>query len=440
MIRLMSTFQPSARIAHFQQDVWSIFSPLAAHVNAVNLGQGFPNFKTPAFIKDAACSAIHADVNQYSPPKGLLRLRKALVNEYGPLMNQQLDPETNVIVTAGANEGMFSIFQAFLDEGSEVICFEPFFDQYAPNITMSGGVMKCCPLRPDLAAVDADGNLKSSQWKVDMQELEGMITDNTKMVVLNTPHNPVGKVFTRNELQQIAGIVIKHDLMIISDEVYERLVYDDDCEHVRIATLSQEMWDRTITVGSAGKSFCITGWRVGWLIGPQPLINRALIAHSRIVFCTNSPLQEGVAIGMEQVAQNGFFEQQLKDYTRKRDFMVKLFKDIGMPITVPDGSYFILANIEGLHVSDEELAESEPTEALFCLEGKVPERSRDWKICRWLTCKIGVAAIPPSEFYGKEHAHLAEGYARFSFCKTDETLQEAADKLQELRKYLKSKT
>eukprot|EP00158_Paraphelidium_tribonemae_P005943 Partr_v1_DN27596_c1_g1_i3_m30708 putative aminotransferase len=437
----MSTtpFPPSQRIAHFKQDVWSIFSPMAVNCKAVNLGQGFPNFEAPVFIKEAARDAIFNNLNQYSPPKGLQALRQSLSETYSPLFaaatkNRPLNSETEICVTAGANEGMFSTFQAFLNDGDEVICFEPFFDQYSSNITMSGGRLVYCPLKV-AKGVDTSANISARDWKIDMKELESKITARTKMIVFNTPHNPVGKVFNKAELQDIANIAIKHNIMVISDEVYEHLTYPGS-EHLRIANLPG-MWERTITVGSAGKSFCVTGWRVGWLIGNPELIHRCLLAHSRVVFCTNTPLQEACARALKEARTTDYFEQQRRDYLKQREYLVETFADIGLPVTVPDGSYFILVNIEKLAVPDAELDATEEAERVLCANGVIPPRSRDWKICRWLTAKIGVAAIPPSEFYGPENAHLAENYARFCFCKTDETLVEARKRLQALRKYIK---
>lgn len=181
----------------------------------------------------------------------------------------------------------------------------------------------------------------------------------------------------------------------------------------------------------------VTGWRVGWLMGNSRLIQKCLLAHSRIVFCTNSPLQDAIASGYSQVEDNKFFESQLKDYERKRDFMVETLTDLGLPVTVPEGSYFILADISKLDVPENEIKESEKEEAKLIAGGQVPQRSLDWKICRWMNTHIGVGTIPPSEFYGGENAHLAEKYARFCFCKTDETLQLAKERLQKLLRYVK---
>jgi kynurenine aminotransferase len=197
---------PSKLIGQYGQDVWSIFSPLAVRLNAVNLGQGFPNFKMPQFMKQAATDAVSNDVNQYSPPKGLPRLRNALASRYSPLFNRQLDAENEIIVTAGANEGMLASFMAYLDPGTEVICFEPFFDQYAPNIEMCGAKMVCCPLRPPAITEGSSGQLLAAQWRIDFSELESKITERTRMIVLNTPHNPSGKVFDMDELTKLSEV------------------------------------------------------------------------------------------------------------------------------------------------------------------------------------------------------------------------------------------
>jgi kynurenine aminotransferase len=328
---------PSNRIAHFQQDVWSIFSPLAVYCKAVNLGQGFPNFETPEYVKEAACDAIRNGLNQYAPPKGLQSLRNALSLKFSSLFNRTLNADTEIMVSAGANEGIFSILQAFLNEGDEVICLEPFFDQYSSNITMSGGKIVYCPLKPSRKSYSS--NIPASEWKLDMHELESKITKNSKVLLFNTPHNPIGKVFNQRELESIASLAIKHDLLVISDEVYEQLVYPG-AEHKRIANIPG-MWERTITVGSAGKTFCATGWRIGWLIGPADLIGSALLAHSRIVFTSNTPVQQAVACGFEQEPKHNYFSKQIDLHVQKRDFLVNVFNDIGLRVTIP-GIYLLI--------------------------------------------------------------------------------------------------
>ncbi|KAK3831420.1 MAG: aminotransferase class I and II [Linnemannia elongata] len=410
------------RVAHFEQDVWSIFTPLALECQAVNLGQGFMNFPPPDFVIEAARDAVtRNDCNQYSHPKGRPRLRNALAKSYSPLFNRTLDPETEVVVTAGANEGIFSIFAGYLDQGSEVILMEPFFDQYISNITMNGGVPVYCPIRP---AGDASKDMPASEWKIDIKELESKITPRSKIIVLNTPHNPIGKVFSREELEEIGALATKHNLLIISDEVYDRL-YFDPMKHQRIATLDG-LWERTITVGSGGKTFGTTGWRIGWLIGPKALVEPALAAHTRIVFCVNSPLQEAVAVGFEQADERGFFGSQIKAYEHKREKLLNVFRELGLPCTIPEGSYFILVNTDKIQVPED-----------YKFPDLLWKRPKDFRTCYWLTKEIGVCAIPPTEFYSKPNQVLAENFARFAFCKTDETLDAAAERLLKLKAYIK---
>ncbi|KAK3828839.1 MAG: pyridoxal phosphate-dependent transferase [Benniella sp.] len=412
----------SERVAHFEQDVWSIFTPLALECQAVNLGQGFMNFSPPEFVTEAAREAVlRNDCNQYSHPKGRPRLRNALAKSYSPLFNRQLDPETEIVVTAGANEGIFSVFAGYLDQGSEVILMEPFFDQYISNITMNGGVPVYCPIRPK---GDTSKDMAASEWKIDIEELESKITPRSKIIVLNTPHNPIGKVFSQEELEEIGALAEKHNLLIISDEVYDRLYFNPK-SHERIATL-KGFWERTITVGSGGKTFGTTGWRVGWLIGPKALVEPALAAHTRIVFCVNSPLQEAIAIGFEKADELGFFGSQVGAYEHKREKLLSVFRELGLPCTIPDGSYFILVNMDKVQV---------PKDYVF--PELLHSRPKDFRTCYWLTKEIGVCAIPPTEFYSKPNRVLAEDFARFAFCKTDETLDAAAERLLKLKPYIK---
>ncbi|CAG8465198.1 9239_t:CDS:2 [Dentiscutata heterogama] len=400
------------RVAHFKQDVWSIFTPLAAQLKAVNLGQGFMNFPPPDFVRKAAITAINTDdCNQYSHPKGRLRTREALAKSYSPLFNRTLDPETEVITSAGANEGLYAIFAGFLDDGDEVILIEPFFDQYIANITMNGGVPVYVPLRPH---GDTNKIMSSRDWKLDINELRSKITPRSKILVFNTPHNPVGKVFSKEEMLEIAQVVKEHNLLLVSDEVYDRLYYKPDV-HERIANLPG-LWERTITVGSGGKTFGTTGWRVGWSIGPKNLIKTVLAAQTRI---------EAIAISIEEADTHDYYEENIVLYEQRREKLCKALSDAGLPYTIPQGSYFILANTKRINIP-------ENYEYPEVLNG----RPRDFKVCYWMAKEIGVVAIPPSEFYSEENRHLGEDYARFAFCKTDETLEAAAKALLKLKKYI----
>ncbi|CAO3701628.1 unnamed protein product [Rhizopus stolonifer] len=418
----ISKIKPAERVSNFSRDVWSIFTPLALETKAINLGQGFMNFPPPAVVQNACKEALDkVEANQYCHPKGLLRLRKALAASYQKEFNgRELDPETNIIVTAGANEGIFASLAGFLDKGDEVIVIEPFFDQYIPNITMNGGVPVYVPLRPP---TDADQRVvSSSEWTLDINELESKITEKTKLMIINTPHNPVGKVFSEQELNAIGRVAEKYNLLIISDEVYDRLYYPP---HERIPRIANSFWDRTITVGSAGKSFSATGWRIGWLIGPAELIQHAYAAQLRVVFCVNSPCQEAVATGLEVSLTQPLFQQQIEDYIEKKAILSKVFDQLQLPYTVPEGSYFILVNTSKIQI---------PQDYIF--PELLEDRGDDFKMCYWLTKEIGVCAIPPSEFYMKDHWPLASKYARFAFCKTNDVLEQAVDRLKQLEKYI----
>ncbi|KAF9646775.1 PLP-dependent transferase [Thelephora ganbajun] len=347
----------------------------------------------------------------------------AIKNHYEAGFGRSLDVETEILVTSGANEGQYSVFVAFLEHGDEVILFEPFFDQYLPSVTFNGGVPVYVPLHPQTADVSKP---TGHDWKIDFDELRRAITPRTKMIVLNTPHNPVGKVFTRKEIEAVADIAKEFNLLVMSDEVYDCLVFDGE-EHVRIATLPG-MWERTVTVYSAGKSFAATGWRVGWLIGPESIIKPTLAASTRIVFCSNSPLQEAAAAGLERAKQHDFFATQTKEYAERRDVLTKVFDDLGMKYTLPQGSYFVLLDISNLDIPDD-----------YPFPQVLNGRGRDFKACWFMAIELGVSSIPVSEFYCEEHCNIGEAYARFAFCKDLDTLHAAAERLKKLTKYLKKK-
>ncbi|KAJ9106585.1 hypothetical protein QFC20_004077 [Naganishia adeliensis] len=408
-------------------DVWSIFTPANMPPDAINLGQGFMNWKPPQWVRDASQEAMNSDVmsNHYSHPRGRPRLLNAISKHYSPQFQnlveegRQLKPE-EIVVTAGANEGMFAALLAFLEQGDEVICIEPFFDQYLASIIFNGGKPVYVPLHPPQTT---EGTTKGSDWKLDLEEFERAFTDRTKVVIINTPHNPSGKCFTREELQGLADICTKHNVLVLADEVYDCLTYDGT-EHVRIAALPG-MWDRTLTVGSAGKSFAATGWRVGWLIGPPELTLATLQASTRIIFCTNSPLQEAVAAGLEKAEEHNFFPDQIRAYTERRDTLTKYFDALGLSYTVPEGSYFVLVNIEKIKPPKD-----------YDFPAVVKGRGADFEKCWFMAQELKVVAIPPSEFYCQEHVHIGEKFARFAFCKDLETLNNAGQRLLKLKEFM----
>ncbi|KPI40760.1 putative aminotransferase [Cyphellophora attinorum] len=393
-------FKPAKRVAGQKPDVWSIVNEAAAaspKQPIVNMGQGFFGYNPPRFILDAAKSALdRVECNQYSPTKGRPRLKKALADAYSPFFGRKLDPETEVTITTGANEGMLSAFMGFIEPGDEVI--------YLSNIEMPGGTIRYVPLQPPKNG--ATRTSSAANWTIDWDTLESTFNAKTKMIVINTPHNPIGKVFSKDELTRIGDLCLKHKVLILSDEVYDRLYY---VPFTRIATLSPELAEITITVGSAGKNFYATGWRVGYLIGPPQLIKYVAAAHTRICYSSVSPLQEAAAIGFEEADKNGFWtppSQRCK-------------------ASIPEGGYFVLANLTKVKLPEG-----------YDFPPQVKDRPRDFKMSWFLIVELGVAAIPPTEFYTDERAHLAEDWLRFAVCKNDDVLETAKDRLRGLKKWM----
>ncbi|KAJ2780999.1 arylformamidase [Coemansia javaensis] len=417
--------QPAAMYAATGLDVWTMMNQAAASVGAVNLGQGYMSFPPKDFIKRAAQEALADGVqHQYAPPRGRPRLLDEVAARFSGLLGRPIDPASEISVHAGANEALLSAFCAFLEpgKGQEAVLIEPAFDQYTPNVAMAGGTPVYVPLRVRTSKDPAREVISSDDWKLDPAELEAAITSKTRILVLNTPHNPVGKVFTRAELEEIGAIATRHNLLVIADEVYEHLTYG--AEHVSIATLPG-MWERTITVGSAGKLLGVTGWRVGWAVGPRELIQPTLAAHTRIVFTANTPLQEGVASALSAARDNGFVAVQRAEYQARRNRLMAIFDDVGLPYVAPDGAYYILANAGAVRIPDD-----------YEFPPFIEERGRNFKLAYYFTKEFGVSGIPPAEFYSPAHKDIAGDYIRFAFCKTDEGLDECAQRLQKLKAHL----
>ncbi|GIC90792.1 kynurenine--oxoglutarate transaminase [Aspergillus udagawae] len=437
-------FRPAKRVAGQRQDVWSIVNEAAAASPVqpiVNMGQGFFGYNPPQFALDAAKEALdRVDCNQYSPTKGRPRLKKAIADAYSSSFGRTINPDTEVSITTGANEGMLSAFMGFIEPGDEVIIFEPFFDQYISNIEMPGGTIRYVPLHPPKDG--ATRTSPASEWTIDFEELERTINSKTKMIVRsfelavsepdqlhlyeadnsNIRHNPVGKVFSRAELERIGELCVKHNLIILSDEVYDRLYY---VPFTRIATLSPELWERTLTVGSAGKAFYATGWRVGYLIGPEHLVKYVAAAHTRICYSSVSPLQEAAAVAFEQADKVGFWDQSRTEMKQKMERFCEVFDELNIPYSDPEGGYFVLANMSSVKLPED-----------YPFPPHVASRPRDFKLCWFLIHEVGVAAIPPTEFYTDTNAHIAEDYLRFAVCKNDDVLETAKERLRGLKKYI----
>ncbi|KAI1821229.1 aminotransferase class I and II [Xylaria intraflava] len=424
--QLPAKLKPAARVAGQRQDVWSIINEAAAASPIqpiVNMGQGFFGYNPPEFIIRAAKSALdRVDCNQYSPTKGRPRLKKAISDAYSPLWGRKLDPDTEVTITTGANEGMLSAFMAFIEPGDEVIVFEPFFDQYISNIGMAGGKIVYVPLSPPRDG--ASRTSSSAEWTVDFEQLQKAFTPKTKMIVINTPHNPVGKVFSEAELRRIGDLCVKNEVIIVSDEVYDRLYY---VPFTRIATLSPEIEKITLTVGSAGKNFYATGWRVGWLMGPAHLIQHVAAAHTRICYSSVSPLQEACAIGFEQADAEGFWDTAVREMKAKMTLFNAIWDELGLPYTDPEGGYFVMVNMAKVKLP-----------ADYPFPPHVASRPRDFKLAWFLIQEVGVAAIPPTEFYTDPNAWIAEDYMRFAVCKEDNVLETAKERLRGLKKYIEA--
>ncbi|NVJ01595.1 aminotransferase class I/II-fold pyridoxal phosphate-dependent enzyme [Myxococcus sp. AM009] len=389
----MSRPVAAQRVTRFATTVFSEFSALAARHGAVNLGQGFPDFDGPEAIKEAARRAIRDGGNQYAMGAGARELRVAIAEHSARFHGQAVDPDTMVTVTSGATEAILDTLLGLVDPGDEVVAFEPFYDSYDANITFVGATARFVPLRPP----DAD----HAQWWFDRDEVRAAFGPRTRLLILNTPHNPTGKVFTRDELTFLGELCAEFDVKVLSDEVYEHIVFAP-ARHLRPATLPG-LAERTVTVSSGGKTFSLTGWKVGWVIAPPPLRDAVQRAHQFVTFATAAPLQAAMAEALR--LPDAYFTALTASYAAKRERLLTGLREAGLTAFAPEGSYFILADIARQGFAD------------------------DVAFCRHLVSEVGVAAIPPSVFYGPQHRHLGQGLARFAFCKTEAVLDEAVRRL-----------
>ncbi|XP_074546601.1 kynurenine--oxoglutarate transaminase 1-like [Halichoeres trimaculatus] len=416
----MSRRLHARRAEGVDKNVWVEFTKLAADYKAVNLGQGFPDFSPPKFMQDAFCKAVSGRpmMHQYTRPFGHPRLVNTLSKFFSRIVGHEIDPFEDILVTVGAYQALFSAFQALVDEGDEVIIVEPFFDCYQPMVKMAGGTAVYVPLRPK-----ADGAILSSgDWVLNPEELESKITPQTKAIVINTPNNPLGKVYKTEELQMIADLCIKHDMLCISDEVYEWLTYDGS-KHVKIASLPG-MWERTITIGSAGKTFSATGWKVGWAIGSGKNIKCLKATHQMSVFDCPTAAQEAVAQGFEREYEvlgtpESYFKQLPAMLYHKRNKLAECLQSVGLQPIMPEGGYFMIADISSVKVDFKD--ESSEDEAY------------DFRFVKWLTKEKGLATIPVSAFYSPEHSKQFDKYIRFCFVKEESTMEAAESILRNLR-------
>lgn len=389
----------TSRLQGFGTTVFAEMSALAVATGSVNLGQGFPDYAGPAEVLEVARAAIGTAADQYPPGPGIPELRQAVAAHHRRFRRLEYDPDAEVLVTAGATEALSGALLALLDTGDEVVLFEPMYDCYAAGISMAGGVARPVPLHPP--DHDADGG----RWTFDPVELRAATTPRTKILLLNTPHNPTGKVFTPQELTLLAGHAIEHDLLVLTDEVYEHLVFTG-ARHASIATLPG-MRERTLVVGSAGKTFNVTGWKIGWICGPAPLVAAVRTAKQFLTYVNGGPFQPAVAAGL--ALPDSYFDAVAKDLEYRRDVLVQGLREGGLPVFSPEATYFATVDVRSVQPDGDGLA-----------------------FCRSLPARAGVVAVPTGGFYDPAHAQLGRHLVRFAFCKRDEVLADAVQRLRRL--------
>ncbi len=400
----MSKLTGSKKATQFTESVIREMTRLTQLYGGVNLSQGFPDFPAPDAVKEAACAAIRADVNQYAVTWGARGLREAIAREFTRRHGLRVVPDEQVTVCCGATEAMMATMMAIIDPGDEVVVFEPFYENYGPDAILSGATPRYVTLRePDpstsVAGRPAD---PGANWTFDPGELAAAFNDKTKAIILNSPNNPTGKVFTHEELETIAALCRKWDAIAISDEIYEHIIYDGH-SHIPIATVDG-MADRTVTINSLSKTYSVTGWRVGWTISPPSLTGAIRKVHDFLTVGAAAPLQEAgiAALGVPDT----YYDQLAAAYRRRRDLLLEILERHHFTCYRPYGAYYIMTDITAFGFAD------------------------DVEFARHLVKDIGVAAVPGSSFYSRPSAGRTK--LRFCFCKRDETMAEADRRLARL--------
>ncbi len=376
------------RMRPHSRTIFGDMSALATRLGAVNLGQGFPDEDGPQVLKDAAIGAIRdGHGNQYPPAHGLPELRQSIAQHQRRFYGLELDWQTDVVVTTGASEAIAAALLALVEPGDEVVLFDPYFDLYPADVAMAGATWVTVPLAgPDL--------------RPDLGALAAAITPRTRLLILNSPHNPTGIVFTRAELAEVARVAIENDLLVLADEAYEHLWFDD-FRHVPIATYPG-MWERTVTIGSGGKSFSFTGWKVGWATGPRHLIDAVKVVRQHLSFVSSGPFQWAISSGLQ--LPDSYFDDFRRDLQSRRDMLSLGLRNLGMRVPLTQGTYFVSADVTALGFAS------------------------GAQFCDWIPENAGVVAIPMSAL--SDH-HDADGFVRWAFCKRTETLREGLDRLAE---------
>jgi len=375
----------SRRTAGFTESVIREMTRLCALHGGINLAQGFPNFPAPTQVKEAAKRAIDADINQYAITWGSKSLRDALARSYRELYAMNVDPETMLTVTCGSTEAMISTLLAICDPGDEVIVLEPFYENYGPDAAISGATPVFVPLRPPSFGFDPD-------------ELARAFTSRTKAIIVNTPNNPTGRVFTRTELETIAALCRDHDVIAVTDEIYEHIRYEG--QHIPIATL-EGMAERTVTISGASKTFSVTGWRVGWIVAARELTAAIRKVHDFVTVGAPAPLQEAIAVALELGPD--YYMRLATEYRARRDHLVRLLEAAGFSPNTPEGAYYVLCDIRPFGFKD------------------------DVAFANWLVTEVGVAGVPGSSFFSRPE--LGRDLIRYTFCKTADLLEDAGARL-----------
>jgi aminotransferase len=385
----------SEKAEQFTESVIREMTRLAQLYGAINLSQGFPDFPTPAEIKQAAIDAIHAEVNQYAITWGAKSFRDAVVKKYQTYYGLTFDPEREITVCCGSTEAMISSLMAIINPGDEVVVFEPFYENYGPDAILSGATPRYVTLHPP--------EQPGQQWFFDPDELKAAFNNRTKAIIINTPNNPTGKVFARSELEFIAQLCQTWNAIAVTDEIYEHIIYEGT-EHVPIATLNG-MRDRTITINGMSKTYSVTGWRVGWALAAPEMTNAIRKVHDFLTVGAPAPLQEAGAFALS--LPRGYYQQLAAAYLARRDLLLEILTGAGFTCYKPFGAYYTMTDITHFNF---------PTDVEFA---------------RYLVQKIGVAVVPGSSFYHRPEDGSHQ--VRFAFCKRDETLRAAGQKLKKLR-------
>jgi aminotransferase len=388
----------SAKVTRFTESVIREMTRLALAHGAVNLSQGFPDFPAPAAIKDAASAAIQGDVNQYAITWGAPALRQAIAADLHARYRRVVDPEREVTVCCGSTETMIATLLAIVDPGDEVIVFEPFYENYGPDAILSGATPRFVRLRPP----SGDGQVVAGDWWFDPDELRAAFSNRTRAVIINTPNNPTGKVFTREELGEVARLCQHWGAMAITDEIYEHIVYEP-AVHVPMATIDG-MADRTVTINSVSKTFSVTGWRVGWAVAPPDIATAIRKVHDFLTVGAAAPLQAAAAAALG--SPGDYYAGLARAYRARRDRLVDVLAGVGFTCCLPRGAYYVMTDAASFGFAN------------------------DVAFVRHLVTEIGVAAVPGSSFF--REPGTARHAVRFCFCKRDETIDEAARRLRKL--------